>query len=87
MRNSHTFPVYNATYAAFSPQPLAEKVRVRPKGPYQQRNTSRACTSLFCVSLAESLFFTKTVIVYSTIRPYLQKSIPLIKAKGMNSLG
>ena len=87
MCNSHTFPVFNATYAAFFPQPLARKLHVRQKGPYRQRNTSRAGTSLYCVILAENLFFTKTVIVYSTIRPYLQKSIPLIKAKGMEPLG
>ena len=87
MCNSHTFHVFNATYAAFFPQPLAEKVRVRQKGPHWQRNTSRAGTSLYCAILAENLFFTKTVIVYSTVRPHLQKSIPLIKAKGMNPLG
>ena len=87
MCNSHTFPVFNATYAAFFPQPLARKVRARKKGPYRQRNTSRASTSLYCAILAESLFFTKTVIVCSTVCPYLQKSISLIKAKGMEPLG
>ena len=89
MRNSHTFPVYNATYAAFSPQPLAEKVRARKKartGSEIHPVPVRAVI-VYCAILAENLFFAKTVIVYGTVCPYLQKSMSLIKAKGMTPLG
>ena len=81
------FPFSDATYAAFSPS-IPGRKRARPqKDPRRQRNISRAGTSRYCAILAENLFFAKTVIVYGTVCPYLQKSMSLIKAKGMEPLG
>ena len=85
MRNSHTFPVYNATYTAFSPSIPAENVRARKKARTgnEIRPVPVRAVIVYCAILAKRLFFAKTVIVCITVCPYLQKSIPLIKAKGM----